>query len=827
MNKTYFGEYLSNNKIEIPIIQRDYAQGRKGKEYLRRNFLASLKSALDGQSDGQVLKLDFIYGSKENQCLQPLDGQQRLTTLWLMHWYIALKSNNLDSASGILSHFTYETRLSSRMFCEHLCNPQNFQIFDSNIVSFIESRTWFYDNWKQDPTIQAMLRMLGGAEPGKGKEYIIDGIEKLFAENTEDDFREYWQKLTTPQCPIIFYQMPLEDFGLSDDLYIKMNARGKQLSPFENFKADLIGYIRKKRIETQDKRWEELLEVQDGLPLKIDTIWTNIFWKSQSCLHTIDEIYLSFFNRFFWNELFMKKTPDGKYILPLGRREINGQTVYSIEDYDPSYKYLDKDDCHRYIGIEPYMFFMGNEKERTIPLTTFENLENILDNYYKYDKDGGVIPDVLWMKDFNFIPKYANGEASEPEELNVIGLSQIHRIVFYAVCRYLREGPADKESLGRWMRVVWNMVSIQGEDGRSQIRSTLAMRRVMRCLEQVDDSHHVYECLGKITSTLSDDDDDDKSTQSAISDQWQEEIWKAQQILDENGNLREYKGLFPYHHWEDIIVAAENYSFFHGRIRFLFLNQNGKPEWSDFDAKWSNAQRYFNKDVKKNGGEENAVRDEFGNKLLKSLISKFRSSDFYNVLWWSHRTFNNKPSTWMYYLLNKQIAGHIDDLMKAEDITIENRKKPDSDNDIAETALFLLTTEQDGLLDFVVRKIPYSWIRDYHGHKAIFPSGEGVFLNASLRNDFLLNTQGIKLDDKYKIPNTDLLYMSDINFKYKDKNFQWYRSNFIYRMDDDNPDNYRVKDNTQTEETKRYYCFYAKDKSSEEIISELDKFSLM
>ena len=42
-----FWNLLKDNKIEIPIIQRDYAQGRIGKEYLRKTFLESLKSELD------------------------------------------------------------------------------------------------------------------------------------------------------------------------------------------------------------------------------------------------------------------------------------------------------------------------------------------------------------------------------------------------------------------------------------------------------------------------------------------------------------------------------------------------------------------------------------------------------------------------------------------------------------------------------------------------------------------------------------------------------------------------------------------------------------
>ena len=36
---------------------------------------------------------------------------------------------------------------------------------------------------------------------------------------------------------ITFQLLKLDEFGLSDDLYIKMNARGKPLTNFETFKA--------------------------------------------------------------------------------------------------------------------------------------------------------------------------------------------------------------------------------------------------------------------------------------------------------------------------------------------------------------------------------------------------------------------------------------------------------------------------------------------------------------------------------------------------------------------------------------------------------------
>ena len=115
-NSTTFWKFIKGYQIEIPIIQRDYAQGRRGWENLRKNFLANIRQALDGTlpEKQKILKLDFVYSSTEEGRLQPLDGQQRLTTLWLIHWFVALKAGRLRDAADVLSHFTYATRISSR-----------------------------------------------------------------------------------------------------------------------------------------------------------------------------------------------------------------------------------------------------------------------------------------------------------------------------------------------------------------------------------------------------------------------------------------------------------------------------------------------------------------------------------------------------------------------------------------------------------------------------------------------------------------------------------------------------------------------------------------
>ena len=263
---TNFWELLKEHNIVIPIIQRDYAQGRKDKEEIRDNFLNALFQSINTDTP---IKLDFIYGSVEDGDSQPLDGQQRLTTLFLLHWYAAVKSQLLNKdIMNVLKKFTYETRISSREFCNTLVlNP--IQITKTIVLSSqIVDSAWFFLSWKKDPTIDAMLRTL-------------NDIHKYFF-----DIENLWEKLTSDANLISYYHIELEDIGLTDDLYIKMNARGKLLSSFENFKASF-----QKRIN--DNKWDKEKEFQDTFAFKIDTKWTDLFWIHRK-ENKIDEA----FNRF-------------------------------------------------------------------------------------------------------------------------------------------------------------------------------------------------------------------------------------------------------------------------------------------------------------------------------------------------------------------------------------------------------------------------------------------------------------------------------------------------------------------------------------------------
>ena len=83
------------HEIEIPIIQRDFAQGRRDDETrtIRDRFVDAIVDAITSDRN---MGLDFIYGDVKAGVLRPLDGQQRLTTLFLLHWYVASLADELQ-----------------------------------------------------------------------------------------------------------------------------------------------------------------------------------------------------------------------------------------------------------------------------------------------------------------------------------------------------------------------------------------------------------------------------------------------------------------------------------------------------------------------------------------------------------------------------------------------------------------------------------------------------------------------------------------------------------------------------------------------------------
>lgn len=279
-NAISFWQLITDHRIEIPIIQRDYAQGRNDSktQKIRSRFLKNIIDSLHTENNG--LELDFVYGNIEKDLLQPLDGQQRLTTLFLLHWFLAATTKNIDPNKETLLKFTYETRISSRDFSNGLVKNWN-NLGQGDILSErISDSEWFFLSWEKDPTIKAMLTML-------------DAIELDLKDKNNVTLSLYWEKLTYGNSPIVFNFKELNHVGLTDDLYIKMNARGKALTEFENFKAQFEKYIKETNPDQSD--WErECKKPTEKFSHKIDTIWTDLFWKHRGIDNIIDDEFLKF-----------------------------------------------------------------------------------------------------------------------------------------------------------------------------------------------------------------------------------------------------------------------------------------------------------------------------------------------------------------------------------------------------------------------------------------------------------------------------------------------------------------------------------------------------
>ncbi len=236
-----FKEFSDKYSIRIPLIQRDYVQGLDANDAKRDKFVRCLLSSL---CDNRKLSLDFIYGSiykkalkRNNEVFEPLDGQQRLTTLSLLCLMLSKRATDAPAIPDNLRKFSYTTRTSSTKFCEKLFSEEEpFPAKD--ITKFIEDRSWYSIEWDNDPTIRAMKEMM-------------ELINSLLNEKTSEEINRIADNLYGANSSIIeFDELNMGDYHLSDALYIKMNARGKQLTDFENWKASFIKFLASKYANT-------------------------------------------------------------------------------------------------------------------------------------------------------------------------------------------------------------------------------------------------------------------------------------------------------------------------------------------------------------------------------------------------------------------------------------------------------------------------------------------------------------------------------------------------------------------------------------------------
>ncbi|MEI6131964.1 MAG: DUF262 domain-containing protein [Bacillota bacterium] len=288
-----FLELLEKYPVVIPIIQRDYAQGREDEygqskyQEVRDGIIEALYRAVVA---GESITLDYIYGSVDSAGrFLPIDGQQRLTTLFLLHWYLANQSNKIEEVKDILSKFSYEVRDSALEFCMAL--TENSVSISNCLSESIKNAAWFYRVYKNDPTVRAILIML-------------DAIHSKFK---DEDPLNCFERLTNDKI-ISFWVLTLEGFGLTDDLFIKMNARGKSLTRFETFKSEFESVLDNTEQKDLRETWKD----------KIDNEWLDFFWLL--CSHETAEDCMFRFLLFIMKALSSK---NGRFITYSGLLYVN------------------------------------------------------------------------------------------------------------------------------------------------------------------------------------------------------------------------------------------------------------------------------------------------------------------------------------------------------------------------------------------------------------------------------------------------------------------------------------------------------------------------
>jgi len=445
-----------NYSLEIPIIQRDYAQGRKSTFELRELFLQALYEYLDDNKPYR--DLDFVYGSTEQEKdiekFIPLDGQQRLTTLFLLHWYLSILSGNFEEFRKVLllkekSKFTYLTRTSSTEFCDALLNNKidlnELLISDKNasnsLSKTIKDCGWFFLSWENDPTIQSMLTML-------------DSINTKFC-NAE----HFYERLINIDKPIItFLYLDLGDFNLSEDLYIKMNSRGKTLTKYENFKARFEQHIGVQKWQTQKpyklnfSGIKKALTTKEYFSFKVDTSWANLFWQYRQLKgdpNTYDDELMNFIRVIIANQTAV---------------DCDGNLTETLEFLLGTFTARKRADYSDNISFYKYQSF------NVLSQATINYLISALDVLENGNKKiRQILPTQFYFDENKFLEKALSFELKLPEVVQ-----------FHAYLKFLIINKDDISGLHQWMRVVYNLVENTNIDGATEVQSAIkSLEKIM------------------------------------------------------------------------------------------------------------------------------------------------------------------------------------------------------------------------------------------------------------------------------------------------------------------------------------------------------------
>jgi hypothetical protein len=576
-----FYDIVSNYVIDIPIIQREYAQGRttENVKAIRRRFVDDLIQSI---TKNEELHLGFVYGKiegkdnlnkkilnkeavssileavksyadnlelrisatieepeetiSESSILKfiPLDGQQRLTTLFILNWYLYFKGAK-SIENKWLNHFKYTNRKSALSFCKELVKLETIKFLqgkqkkdpDLTINEIIKNSAFYLKKWSKDPTVSGMLEMLLS-------------IEKRFSKDKYFDF----SKIKIEDLPFKFDFMDLDSLKQTDELYVKMNSRGKQLSDYEHFKS----WLQEKHKETSEQEWIQ------SFWKKLDTVWLNYFWQNiDSSFNSLDNFYYNFIKNLALTH-FMATNQE----LPFEKlKELYG-LIRNSEAYNStkiSYISLDKYSIDYEIDDEVISYFIFNIETLKFIEKTFDSLIHLEDNNNFHN----LKLDNIICKPFFVEQKLTDYYLKS----NIFTPTLWNSVFHYAFFLFYNDRDSDDYSVVRlqeWLRFIRNIVY------NTQIQSPENFNNAIKQINKLSSfKFKISEAVlnKEVENTFFDNSqfEEEKVKLELLSrEDWNDPnnfSGNNQLSLDENKNGRA------------VIIYIENHPYFYGQIKFL------------------------------------------------------------------------------------------------------------------------------------------------------------------------------------------------------------------------------------------------------------------
>ena len=229
-NKITFVDLITDYRISIPTIQRDYVQGRQDKktEDVRKGLVDNI---INNLLRSEPCHLNFTVGviPDNNDSVFLLDGQQRITTLFLLYYYVAFRAGKrsyfaqlvkYDSAGSDEKRFEYFTRYTTQRFLDALVTQNENFLPNKTIGQNIRESNWYSPDYEDDVSIKSMF-------------VIFDMFDKKLK---DANFNDLFDKLFNKRLLTFFFLLD-DKIEKPHEHYIKINSRGKDLTDFELFKS--------------------------------------------------------------------------------------------------------------------------------------------------------------------------------------------------------------------------------------------------------------------------------------------------------------------------------------------------------------------------------------------------------------------------------------------------------------------------------------------------------------------------------------------------------------------------------------------------------------